>query len=496
MSRPNVVFVHAAFEHLGVELLSAYLKQHDVETSLAFDPRMFDDSFVDVRFLAKLFDIRERLADQVAQREPDLVAFSVLAADYRWALDMAARIKRRCSAPVVFGGIHATSAPEALLENEQVDYCIVGEGERALLELTRALHQGSDPTGVDNLCFRADGAVRCNPLGPLIQDLDALPFADKQLFYDQVPGYARHYTLLTRRGCINRCSYCHNTIWRRLYPDQPLIRLRSVDNVFQELTAAKARYGFNRLRINDDLFSYNREWLLEFCKRYPHEVGVPFMCFCSPLDLDAESVAALKNAGCFQVCVGVQDVHEQVRAEVFDRRTPQAALVRSLACLRKQRLRATVDNILGFPGQTEQQIQDVAQFYLDNPVYGRFTVFWLIYYAGTAITEAAHQRGELSDEQLAQLQRDPPRRANTMVRSGSLSRRLTKLHLFLVLIQWLPRSWSRLMLHKQLYRLLPPINPSLIEGLWTVFTRDRLDPIRRRYYIKYLHYGLRRFISR
>ena len=488
-----VLFVHPTFESLGVEYLSASLRAHGVETRLVFDPRLFDDAFLRVPALARVMDRSAQVADRTAALRPDLICFSVVAADYRWALDTARRIKARVDAPILFGGVHPSAAPAAVLENPQVDHVIVGEGEGALVDLALALRDGADPSRIPNLCTRRDGEVLQNPPRPLVPDLDTLPFPDKELFYREAPYMARHYTLLTRRGCAAHCAYCHNSMWPTIYPDDPApaVRLRSVDNVLEELGSALERHRFTRVRINDDLFSHDAAWLVEFCRRYRREINRPFMCSCSPAHLTEAVVAELKAAGCFQVCVGVQAVREDVRREVFCRHTPQTRVVSALAALRKHRLRATVDNILGYPGEGPDDAAELGRFYLDNPVYGRYAVFWLIHFAGTALTEAAAARGDLTDEQLARLERAPAEQANTLIGQAGTRDERRRRHLLLLLLQLLPRPVGRALLAARAHRWLPAaLNPAMLEAAWTLFTRDRLDPVRRRYYRKLLRHAL------
>ena len=490
----RVVFVHSTFESLGLEYLSASLRARGVQTRLVFDPRLFDDPFLRVPALARLLDHGQALPRRVADLRPDLVCFSVVAADYRWALDMARRIKSLVSAPIVFGGVHPSAAPAAVLDNPQVDHVIVGEGEGALTELASTLQSGGDPLGIPNLCTRRDGELIRTPPRPLVADLDRLPFPDKALFYREVPYLARHYTLLTRRGCAARCAYCHNSMWPTLYPGAAgQVRLRGVDNVLEELSRALARYSFTRVRINDDLFSHDPDWLVDFCRRYRHEIRRPFMCSCSPAHLTDAVVAELKAAGCFQVCVGVQSIREDVRRDVFCRFTPQEQVVSALAALRKHRLRATVDNILGYPGEGPDDAAELGRFYLDNPVYGRYTVFWLIHFAGTALTEQAVASGDLTRDQAALLERAPAEQANTLIgEAGSLAGRRRR-HLLLLLLQLLPSPVGRMLLRADAHRWLPAtLDPGLLEAAWTLFTRDRLDPVRRRYHGKLLHFGLAR----
>jgi len=205
------------------------------------------------------------------------------------------------------------------------------------------------------------------------------------------------------------------------------------------------------------------------------------MCSCSPVDLDRTTVADLARAGCFQVCVGIQDVHEEVRCRVFHRFTPSDRITHALAALGEGRLRATVDNIVGWPGQSDSDLEDVGFFYLDHPFPGRFTAFSLIYFAGTDISEEAARTGILDEKEIRRLEECPTAHANTRLLGKGIPLARRQLLLFLVVMQWLPRAWSRVILSRELYRLLPPLPPGLVEGLWTLFTRDRLDPVRGQY---------------
>lgn len=493
----KVVFCYRSFENVGLEYLSASLKKSGADTELIFDPALFNDPFVSIGPLAKIFDHTASLPKKIVAAKPDLVGFSVNASDYRWALTAAQGLKTLSDTPVVFGGIHVTSAPAAVMENPQVDYCVVGEGEPALVELAEAIEKGRSLSGIKNLCYRKGDKVFYNPLRPLIYDLDELPFPDKELYYDVIPGFARNYTLLTRRGCVNSCSHCHNTVWNRLYPEHSgRERMRTVDNVLSELALARFQWDFKRLRINDDLFSSDMDWLFEFCRLYKSEIARPFLCSCSPSDLTKQVVLSLKSAGCYQVRVEVSDINELGRKKIYNQHTPQDKVVRALSNLREHKLRATVDNILGYAGQTESDIEKIADFYLDNPVYGRFTVSRLIYFADTKITETALKRGAVTADEYKDLEQNPPENAGTPAGDVGRQKRLKQLHLFLVLMQIFPRRLARWVFDKKRYRRLPSVNPGFVERVRTLFAWGRLDVEQIRFFAKYFYFGRKKIIEK
>src|SRR5512145_1731907 len=120
----------------GISYISSYLKAEGIETHL-------------LNINEKLgypLDL-ERIKEDVLSIKPDVIGFSVLTNQYKYALEIANSIKTYIDVPIIFGGIHATMDPQETLSQPCVDYICVGEGEEAFLELIR---KGS-PQGVRNI---------------------------------------------------------------------------------------------------------------------------------------------------------------------------------------------------------------------------------------------------------------------------------------------------------------------------------------------------------
>ena len=213
----KVLFIYSVFENIGIEYLSAVLKTAGHQTEIVFDPRLFRAHRKDYsnKLLAKIFNYRKYLLQQIVQHKPGLIAFSVVSADYLWACEFARDIKKLLPVPIAFGGIHPTSVPERVIKNDFVDFVVQGEGEHALLDLVNCLEAGEIDYSIKNIWFKRNGEVISNPCRPFIQDLDSLPFADKDLFYHKVgyPFTIGHYCM-ARRGCHNNCTYCCNNFLR------------------------------------------------------------------------------------------------------------------------------------------------------------------------------------------------------------------------------------------------------------------------------------------
>jgi hypothetical protein len=127
----KIAFVHLGRENLGIEYLSAVLKQDGHAVTLHYDPGLFgiNDNVFYVPRLEKRYARDARIVDEIVIAPPDLLCFSVYTGTYQWCLDIARRVRDRVPCPIVFGGIHVTLVPHEVLKHEVVDYALVGEGE-------------------------------------------------------------------------------------------------------------------------------------------------------------------------------------------------------------------------------------------------------------------------------------------------------------------------------------------------------------------------------
>lgn len=398
----KIAFARAATESLGLECLSAALRLDGHEAALVYEPLLFDSFRLRLPFFEP--ESAARAAARLAALKPGLAGFSAESDHFPWALAVAREFKRLSRAPVIFGGVHVSTAPEAALARPEIDLVCVGDGETALRGLAARLEKGEPLDGLHNIWFKRGGGIVKNPVR-LETDLDALPPPDKELFAREYPGFAADtYSIVTGRGCPNACTYCHNSSMRRtlsrLGCRDRFLRRRSVAGVLAELRAARERYPFRRVSFCDDLFISDKAWLREFAAAYPREIGLPFFCNIHPADADAAAVALLKEAGCTAANMGVQTMDERLRRECLGRAESTAASEEALRLLRAAGIHTYTNFIFGLPGQGEEDLRRIAEFAAANPA-GFHDVNWLRYYPNTAILERARREGALDEASAA-----------------------------------------------------------------------------------------------
>ncbi|NTV29717.1 MAG: radical SAM protein [Candidatus Omnitrophica bacterium] len=390
----KVAFLCPGYESLGVEYLSGSLRQNGFDTRLFLDPILFAETgFIDNPYLAGIFSFRSKVLRDIKAYSPDIVCFSVISDNFQWACRWAEEVKASTAARVVFGGIHPTSVPDKVIQAEPVDYICLGEGDEAVVELAQAVRSGQDDTGIRNIWKKEQGRIFRNPVRPLIADLDRLPFPDKELFYNAQPVFRKGYLAMTSRGCAYSCSYCCNNVYHDLYGrKEALIRRRSVGNVVEELVKARQRYAPRYIAFADDCFNNDSFWLSVFLREYRDKVSLPFSCYLFPDMVDEAQVLALKEAGCCKVQFGLQVISPEKRRLVLGRPSSQDKIARAIDLCRRHGLFVVCDSILGFPDETEAELEELARFYMEH-MPDHCENFWLRYYPGTALTAWALKQG-------------------------------------------------------------------------------------------------------
>lgn len=440
---------------LGIAYLAGTLKEHDYKTGLldlTWDPSL--DSIVRT------------------MKGYDLLAISCGTLEYEIAVNIARIWKQHYGLPVVMGGPHPTVAPEEVIKDANVDAVGIGECEEAFLEFV-AKYEVYDmiPTNVKNFWVKRDNHVYQNPLRPLAQNLDALPFPDRSIFDKR--HIENHYpgaSFLTARGCPFRCSMCINFYLQELFKGLgKYTRYRSVDNLIEEIKMVLASYDIKCILFSDDTFTLNHKRLYEFLDRYEREIAMPFVIMGRCNTVTKRLLMKLRKAGCIQVAYGVESGNDFIRNKVLKRHMTSQQIVNAFKWTRQAGITAVSFNMIGIPYEDRDKIFDTVRLNREiNPALVQTTLMYP--FPKTEICDLASRRGLINNtEQLTDYY------ADTIIRLPSITNKeLHGLGLVFPFYIHMPKLF---------YPLI-----RLVEGLLSILANRRLG--------KVFTFGLRVFIRK
>jgi anaerobic magnesium-protoporphyrin IX monomethyl ester cyclase len=340
----------------------------------------------------------EALEAAVRDFQPKLVALSLTSGFFPLGQEIAKWVAATHNLPVILGGVHPTLCPEESIASEGVLAICRGEGEYPMLELCAALESGADPSHIPNLWVRKDGQVTRNELRPLIADLDQLPYPDRDLFpMDLMIRQFAEVEFMGSRGCPFLCAYCVNHALQELYRGKgSFIRFRTIDSLLDEIGAVMSRYPRGGIvGFHDDTFTLSRPWLREFAEKYPKRFKFPFWCNATADSINEEVVGLLKQAGCYEVRIGLESGNDEIRTKVLNKRVPREAIVRAFRLLREAGIKTYAFNMVGLPYETVETIYDTITLNREVRANEMFcSVFFP--YPGTQAYEICREKGWLT----------------------------------------------------------------------------------------------------
>jgi anaerobic magnesium-protoporphyrin IX monomethyl ester cyclase len=212
---------------------------------------------------------------------------------------------------ICLGGPAATFLTTEIYEMDDApDVIVRGESDITFPELVRRIETGKDWHDLPGLAYKgATGDIILNPQPPLIQDLDALPWPERD-FTPDVVRLGNPVSLITSRGCWAKCTFCSTPeFYSGLSGGKPW-RCRSAASVLREVEQIVQRSDVRRFRIFDDVFigsgRRGRERVMEIAEGFSRIGGLSFYCMTRAPEVDRDLFAALKAAGLWSVCIGAE----------------------------------------------------------------------------------------------------------------------------------------------------------------------------------------------
>ena len=234
-------------------------------------------------------------------------------------------VKENFNLPVIIGGPQATALDEKFFVKSKCDTVVRYEGELTVLELANFFLEGiGSLEKILGITYLTSEGLKKNFERPLIQNLDALPFIDKNCYFEP-SHYYRGLSLMTGRGCPFHCAFCHEGTHTRQ------VRFRSVENVLEEIDLYLQDYGTDRglyIFFTDDTFTLGLERVKKICEGLAERrKNYDFKFFCEghihTIYKNPDMIKYLAEAGCVRIQLGIEAGTEKVLKAYGKNTTPE-----------------------------------------------------------------------------------------------------------------------------------------------------------------------------
>ncbi len=305
-------------------------------------------------------------------------------------------------------GTHVTPIPrESMRPYPSLDFILVGEPDLSIRDLLDHLEgrfdqrspeierifaehdpmykqslkaDGSvDLSGIKGLAWRNGAEVVVNLPRPFVKSLDDLPIPMHELLPLKtylMPMIKGPFTfIVTGRGCPAGCMYCIKHV-----SYQYATRIRSPKLIMDEMWYLK-KLGINNIHMYADLFTLNREQVMDLCQRMIDEkIQLHWTCNSRVDYVDEEMLAMMGKAGCRLISWGIESGNEAILKRAHKGADPAKA-ERALTWAKKAGIMNWGYFIIGLPGETEETIRqsiafakklplDIALFHVAAPYPG------------------------------------------------------------------------------------------------------------------------------
>ena len=272
---------------------------------------------------------------------------------------------------VIMGGSHVSCDPKAVLKSPFVDYVILGEGEYRLSFLIDCLKNGKQDEIdlIDGIGFKENEEININRLRSFIPILDSIQPPERDLLgLDRYRINKKRSTMIiTSRGCPHGCAYCSAHLVMG-----SSFRVRSPENILQEMIECNKKYGIEAFDIEDDNFTFD----LNRAKRLMGLIIETFgegklelsaMNGISFAALDGELIQLMKKAGFYTLNLSFVSTKLSTK-ERLKRPQPVAEFGSILREAEKAGLNVVAYAILGIPGQTLEEMVDTLIYLMGKKV--------------------------------------------------------------------------------------------------------------------------------
>lgn len=329
----------------------------------------------------------KRILDEI--KDSDIVGLtSIFSSQEFMVLYIAKLIKQKYpNKLIVVGGVNARNRYSKFLDN-YVDIVCMGESEYALTEISKKYSNDVDGwlnyIAIPNIAYNINGniSITHTTSNDICHNLDELPIPAWDLLPNErywkirrphgghfpKDKELRYASMMTSRGCVFSCSYCHisKETNKDVCGNIGKFRIKSDDRVLREIKILKS-LGIKHIFIEDDSFLSNKIRAKRLLQKMStvnvnilltNGINIAHM-FNIDGSVDMELLICLKKAGVKEIVLGFESGCQRI----IDKYASSKWNIQKLNIARVLRqcniigIRTIGNYMLGFPDETRDELE-------------------------------------------------------------------------------------------------------------------------------------------
>jgi anaerobic magnesium-protoporphyrin IX monomethyl ester cyclase len=358
-------------------------------------------------YTVRVVDIEQEFEEilKIAQEiNPLLIGFSLI---FQFFIDRYARLLYGLRALgidchfTMGGHFPSLSYEQTLALVPELDSVVRFEGEATLVELADAISTGKDWRSISGIAYRGDAEVIATTARALVEDLDQLPYPERNYEPEAVLGRSI-MPMLASRGCARTCSFCSIHTFYRAAPGK-IVRTRKPAEVVREMRMLHEERGITVFLFQDDDFplfgTVWRRWAREFVDEL-HKNELPgkviWKINCRADAVDRELFIAMRDAGLYVVYMGLESGSEQ-GLETLHKQITVEQNIKAVSLLKSIGVLFDYGFMLLDPSSTFETVRDNLKFLRTILADGCLPVTFcrMVPYDGTPIKDELVRTGRL-----------------------------------------------------------------------------------------------------
>jgi len=316
----------------------------------------------------------KQIENKIQEQNPDAIGLTTMTFTLIDVLNIA-KITKKINPEIrtILGGPHIDIYPKETIKQSNIDYLVLGEGEKPLKNLLDNINPLNNLHQIKSIVFKDNGEIINTGRAELNQDLDSLPFPARHLTpyqkYSSVLSKVKPITtMFTSRGCPYKCLFCDRPHLGKFF------RARSAKNVVDEIEECQ-KMGIKEILIYDDTFTVNRQRVMDICSEIQkRNLDIHWDVRARVDTVDKKLLEIMKKSGCQRIHYGVEAGTQKI-LNVLRKGITLEQVEKAFKLSREIKLETLAYFMIGSPTETKKDILKTIKFAKKiNPDFTHITI--------------------------------------------------------------------------------------------------------------------------